>query len=252
MAKPDKVALGEIEVRAHLNPRHQLSTEVVHEYGRRLLNGETPPPIEVCRKTNVLFHGYHRYHVWKQHAGDEWQTYRVPVIWRDDLPDPDKDSELWRALAAAANRDNGQRVTVSERRALLLKIREKYGDYEAVKLLGQLCETPESWEELIRRYEEGLRPKGNGMQEPKWTDKPETPATRPGGPPYRTGTHPIGAFRSQANLVRTYCRTLINILSRLEADDLTALGRQAVLKLYEVMLPLVRQIRRHNRTSKSR
>jgi hypothetical protein len=140
--------LGDIQERLDLSPRDHLSHEVVQEYVRRLRNGEVPPPM-VVTPGSVLFAGHHRYQAWQEFVGEGWGDHQVEVVVRDDLPDPDRQPELFRLEAAVENRNHGLRVDRVERRKLATAAALKVGVEAVRQYAAQLNETEESMDELL-------------------------------------------------------------------------------------------------------
>lgn len=210
-----KIKLGQLEERRELNPRGKLSHEVIQEYVRRLHNGETPPPIVAHRQTGVIFDGAHRYHAWKEFAGERWQEQEVPVIFRDDLPDPEESPELFRLAAVVANREHGLRVSRADKGRVIAETVVKRGREILERHRAALGETQESLEEIIAAVTAAYDVFGKERGGSGLGMTPERPMNRPAPASirYRPESFPTGHLTSGRAAIRAIRKRLQDILA---------------------------------------
>lgn len=147
------VRMGALVVRTDVNHREHRNLERIKEYVRMLENGTNPPPIEVDRRTNTVSDGILRFFAAKQHAyntGCKWQDYLLEVVWKEGLPNPDSDPELFAAHSAIANRYNGEPLDRRDVLRILGSILKKHGKEKAREYALQMNETNASFEEWYR------------------------------------------------------------------------------------------------------
>lgn len=245
---PELVRMSALEVRPSLNSRPHTTHEVVQEYIRRLENGETPPPIEVDRKTGVVFDGVRRLYAYKHYYGDNWKDAEIPVIWRDDLPNPDEEPDLWRLMHGIANREHGERVSTTDKRALLRAIYETYGVEVAKRYAKALNETEASLMELVaiwrkpEEYEQVKREFGVTEPDSKRVQVVDKPASAlPVATKYRPSDKPTSHLRGVRPPIKTYCRNLIYAIDSAKGD-LTPSELNELANLYERLRPIVYQL----------
>lgn len=235
MAEAEMVRMGAIEERRELNPRGQLSYEVIQEYVRRLQNGETPPPIEADRRTGVLFSGAHRFNAYKAFFGEGWQDREIPVVWRDDLPDPNAEPARFRLLAAIANRDNGLRVSRTERRTIIAEVLRELGQHTLMHYCKELNETPESLQQLIDTLTAAeaaqlqvVRTEAAGQTRTIEESKDDMP--KPGAVKFEPRGFPTGKLTGSRPVIRVLCRRLREALGQY-AGSLTEAERAELTEL---------------------
>lgn len=211
MATVEMMRMGAIEERRDLNPRGKLNHEVVQEYVRRLQNGETPPPIEVDRRTGVLFHGAHRFNAYKAYFGEHWEDQLIPVVLRDDVPDPDTEPAKFRLMATIANRDNGLRVSRTERRAVIAEIFSELGQ-RILEYAKDLNETPESLQELVDTVTAAETAQLRAI-ESKETPSAES-ELKPKTVKYEPTGFPTSKLVGSRPVIRMLCKRLIAVLDQ--------------------------------------
>jgi len=248
------VKMGSIDVRNELMPRVSKNEAYIQELVKVLLNGVPLPPLEVDRKKNVLFDGHHRFHAYKAYYGEKWEESKVPVVWRDDLPDPDDETEMFRLLALTANRANGLPITRSDKRVVIAQVIRKRGLEVVQKYAALINETPESLKQLVSVFDFGdalerISPSGrnngvtsnevarvvaaqeaiessNGTHEGGSSIAPSTAVRY-----YPVGS-PIGHRRGSRPIVLLACRKMREALTYVRLGELTDAERNALEDVY--------------------
>lgn len=245
------VCLSALEERRDLNPRWHLDHSAIQEYVRRLHNGEQPPPIIAHRATGVICNGAHRYHAYKQWAGEKWPDLQVPVVFCSDLPDPNEHPDLFRLAALRLNRDHGVRISRRDKTKVLIDLIRRRGLDEAMRYRSMFGETQESMDELVAALAM------NGLVPDVLPPDSAIPSGRPaedGGvfaapspaysaaelpvPPravrYRPEAFPTGRLVSGQPLLRRACRDVRRLLD-VFTGRLTDADREELLVLREAI-----------------
>lgn len=211
-----KMKLGDIEERRDLNPRGRIRQDKVQEYVRRLLNGETPPPIKVCSRTHIIVDGAQTFHAWREYLGPKWEDHETDVIPIDNMPDPDTESDLWLDRAAEWNRNHGVPLSRFDKRTILSKLAATRGIDAALKRAWVHGETEESTKELLGLLAAPAIALSEAIQEtvvskPAVKETVPLPAPRVGA--QRPEACTPGHLRSVTPAVRYHCRALRDALA---------------------------------------
>ncbi len=268
-AQVEEVYLSQLEEDRNLNPRRHLDHGAIQEYIRRLANGETPPPMLVHRASGVIIDGAHRYHAWKEFAGERWMEQRVPVIFVDDAPDPRAAPELFRLYAYQINRNHGVRIQRTDKPKIIQELLIKHGRETVEQYRTLLGETEESLEELVAALSplvfaaEACKPRpapqAGSATRTAQTDLAVQAAPAPKSAPaavrsavqsnaedgplpaavrYRSEAFPSGHLTSARPPLRSACRRLQQLL-RLFGGTLLDADREELLKLARLILDLI-------------